>query len=85
MKVGETYSTLTPQPIVKLADTASFKVRAEVDERDIDKIALHQRVLIQSDTFAGRKFSESYRASARRWGAKRFVPATPQRKATAMF
>jgi HlyD family secretion protein len=55
MKVGETFSTFTPKPIVTLADTSTFRVRAEVDERDVGKISIGQRVLIYGDAFAGRK------------------------------
>src|SRR5205085_8531712 len=54
MKAGETFSTFTPQPIVTLADTSKFRVRAEVDERDVDKIFIGQRVSIQGDAFAER-------------------------------
>jgi ABC exporter DevB family membrane fusion protein len=80
MKVGETYSTFTPQPIVTLADTANFKVRAEVDERDIDKIALRQRVLIQGDAFKDRRVFGVVSRISSQMGRKKVRTGDPAEK-----
>jgi ABC exporter DevB family membrane fusion protein len=80
MKVGETYSTFTPQPIVTLADTSAFKIRAEVDERDIDKVALRQRVLIQGDAFAGRKVYGVVSRLSSQMGRKKVRTGDPAEK-----
>ncbi len=80
MKVGETYSTFTPQPIVTLADTTNFKVRAEVDERDIGKIALRQRVLIQGDAFKDRKIFGVVSRLSSQMGRKKVRTGDPAEK-----
>ncbi len=51
MKAGETVSTVFPRPIVTMANTSELRVRAEVDERDIGRVSLGQRVKVLSDAF----------------------------------
>ena len=53
VKPSEMVSTVFPQPILSIADTSVWRVRAEVDERDLTRIQPRQPVLIQSDSFAG--------------------------------
>jgi HlyD family secretion protein len=50
---GETFSTLVPQPIMRLADTSRLRVRAEVDERDVGRIFIGQRVLVRGEGWDG--------------------------------
>lgn len=55
-KVGE---MLVPSPeaaAVTLGDLSGLRVRAEVEERDISKIRVGQRVTVRSDAFPGRDF-----------------------------
>src|SRR6266481_4710228 len=35
---GESFSTVTPRPLFSLADTSTRHIKAEVDERDVDKL-----------------------------------------------
>src|SRR6059058_3662880 len=35
---GESFSTVTPRPLFSLADTSSRHIKAEIDERDVDKV-----------------------------------------------
>jgi ABC exporter DevB family membrane fusion protein len=49
MKPGETFSTLRADPILNIADTSRFKVRAEVDERDVRRVWVGQPVLISAE------------------------------------
>ncbi|MBI1983669.1 MAG: efflux RND transporter periplasmic adaptor subunit [Acidobacteria bacterium] len=44
------------QPIVSVADTTRLMVRVEVDETDIGKVEVGQRVEIRCDAFPGRTF-----------------------------
>src|SRR6195256_226476 len=46
---GESFSTVTPRPLFSLADTSSRHIKAEVDERDVDKVSIGQKVVIQAD------------------------------------
>src|ERR1041385_721780 len=48
MKPGETFSTFRADPILSMADTSRFKVRAEVDERDVRRVWVGQPVLISA-------------------------------------
>jgi HlyD family secretion protein len=49
LKPGESFSTLVPRPILSMADTSRLRVRAEVDERDVGRVAVGQRVLVRGD------------------------------------
>jgi multidrug resistance efflux pump len=53
LKPGESFSTLVPRPILSLADTSRLRVRAEVDERDVGRVFLGQRVIVRGDGWAG--------------------------------
>jgi multidrug resistance efflux pump len=49
LEPGESFSTLVPRPILSLADTSRLRVRAEVDERDVGRVVVGQRVLVRGD------------------------------------
>lgn len=49
LEPGESFSTLVPRPILSMADTSRLRVRAEVDERDVARVAVGQRVLVRGD------------------------------------
>jgi HlyD family secretion protein len=51
---GEVVSPSTP-PLVELGDTSALRVRAEVDERDIEKIKPRQSVLVRPAALRGRE------------------------------
>ena len=46
---GESAGTVLPQPLFLLADTSRFRVRAEIDERDIARIRVGQPVRVTAD------------------------------------
>jgi len=52
---GESFSTVTPRPLFSLADTSARHIKAEVDERDVDKLSVGQTVIIQADALEGKK------------------------------
>lgn len=54
-KPGELASPSAPQPLVLLGDVSALRVRAEVDERDIEKIKVGQPVLVRPAAFRGRE------------------------------
>jgi HlyD family secretion protein len=53
---GESISDLLQSPIYTLADASVLRVRVDVDERDIAKIRLGQRVWFTADAYGGKKF-----------------------------
>ena len=55
-KRGELASPSTPQPLVLLGNVSALRVRAEVDERDIE-IKLGQSVLARPAAFRGREIA----------------------------
>ena len=53
LKPGESFSTLVPRPILSLADTSRLRVRAEVDEREVGRVFVGQRVTVSTDAWQG--------------------------------
>ena len=51
MRIGEAFSTLAPRPIVTLADLSERRIRAEIDERDLARVELDQRVRVSAEGF----------------------------------
>jgi HlyD family secretion protein len=51
---GELASPQAGQPLVLIGDMSSLRVRAEVDERDIEKIKAGQPVVVRAAAFRGR-------------------------------
>ncbi|WP_315745417.1 MULTISPECIES: HlyD family secretion protein [unclassified Bradyrhizobium] len=51
---GELASPSATPPLVLLGDVSALRVRAEADERDIDKIKAGQTVVVRSAAFRGR-------------------------------
>ncbi len=56
VKVGEMLAPSPQAVALTIGDTAGLRVRAEVEERDISKIRVGQRVVVRSDAFPGRDF-----------------------------
>src|SRR5947209_6472422 len=52
---GESFSTVTPRPLFSLADTSARRIKAQIDERDVDKVSLGQKVVIEADALDGKK------------------------------
>jgi HlyD family secretion protein len=77
---GEPYSTLTPRPLFSLADTSSSHIRAEVDERDVDKLSVGQKVLIQADALEGKKVTGSVARISAMMGRKTISTGDPSDK-----
>jgi HlyD family secretion protein len=81
MRPGETFSTFTPQPILSLADVARFRVRAEVDERDIGRIQVGQGVMVLSDSFQSGKLTGTVGSVGSQMGRKKVRTGDPAEKA----
>lgn len=57
IRAGEVASPAVPQPLVVLGDLSRLRVRAELDQRDVDLIKPGQPVLVRSAAFASRDFA----------------------------
>jgi hypothetical protein len=56
-KIGELASPSATQPLLVLGDVSALRVRAEVDERDIEEIKIGQSVLVRPIAFHEREFA----------------------------
>lgn len=79
-RVGELFSTFAPRPLLTIADLSVRRVRAEVDERDISKIYIGQRVTIVTDAYAGRYFSGKVSSLVPMMGRKSVLTGSPVEK-----
>lgn len=57
VKVGETATPSSPQPLILIGDVSALRVRAEVDDRDVGKIKTGQAVVVRATAFPDRKIA----------------------------
>jgi HlyD family secretion protein len=55
-KVGELVAASPEQPLVVMGDMSILRVRAEVDEQDVGKIKMGQRVFVKNTAYPGMEF-----------------------------
>ncbi|HKV81918.1 MAG TPA: efflux RND transporter periplasmic adaptor subunit [Candidatus Sulfotelmatobacter sp.] len=77
---GESFSTVTPRTLFSLADTSARHIRAEIDERDVDKVSLGQKVLIEADALDGKKLKGSVARISDMMGRKSISTGDPADK-----
>jgi multidrug resistance efflux pump len=77
---GESFSTVTPRPLFSLADTSSRHIKAEVDERDVDKVSVGQKVVIQADALDGKRLNGSVVRISAMMGRKSISTGDPSDK-----
>jgi HlyD family secretion protein len=77
---GESFSTVTPRPLFSLADTSSRHIKAEIDERDVDKVSVGQRVVIQADALDGKRLNGSVVRVSTMMGRKSISTGDPSDK-----
>lgn len=63
-KVSEIAAPTLPQPLMLLGDLSRLRVRAELDEHDVGKIALGDKVVVHANAFRGREFTGKVAAIA---------------------
>ena len=78
-KVGELAGPSSPLPLVTFGDLSEMKVRAEVEERDLNKIRIGQRVVVRSDAFPDKDFTGHVTAIASALGSPSIVTRGPRR------
>ena len=77
---GESFSTVTPRPLFSVADTSTRHIKAEVDERDVDKLFAGQNVIIQADALDGKKLRGSVARISAVMGRKSISTGDPSDK-----
>jgi len=80
LEPGEAVSIAFPRPIVTLANTKTRKVRAEVDERDIELVHEGQKVFVTSDAFSGKKIQGIVQKKGIFMGRKHVLTGNPGEK-----
>jgi len=80
-KNGEPYSTFTPHPLFEIANLATRRIRAEVDQRDIGKVFVGQKVRVLVPDDEPHNYPGTVLETSRRMGKKRVLrddPAEPR-------
>jgi HlyD family secretion protein len=77
---GESFALVSPRPVVRMANIAGRRVRAEVDERDVGRVRVGQHVIVSSDAYSGRRFSGSVTRLATVMGRKSVLTGDPADK-----
>jgi HlyD family secretion protein len=57
VKVGEVAAPAASQPLILLGDLSRLRVRAELDEHDVGKVAIGGAVVIRAYAFRNREFA----------------------------
>lgn len=67
---GEAVSDQPPTPVVKLGDVARLRVRVDIDETDIAKVAVGQAAYVTADAWPGQRFEGRILRIGQRLGRK---------------
>ena len=78
-KVGELSSPQSELPLVMLGDTSALRVKAEVEERDVAKVKLGQKVFVRSEAYPGKDFEGTVTVIAPALGPPRMAVRTTRR------
>src|SRR6266699_3568581 len=77
---GESFSTVTPRTLFSLADTSSRHIKAEIDESDVDRVSIGQKVVIQADALDGKRLNGSVVRISAMMGRKSISTGDPSDK-----
>ena len=80
LRAGESFSTMAPHPLFTIADLSGRRVRAEVDERDISKVHVGQKVVLTSEAYPGKHFEGTVERLASMMGRKTVQTGNPADK-----
>ena len=78
-KVGEMAAPSADAALLLFGDISSLRVRAEVEERDVTRIRIGQRVVVRADAFPDQEFEGVVTQVAPALGAPRITSRGPRR------
>jgi HlyD family secretion protein len=78
-KAGEIVAPNPEVPLIVMGDMSSIRVKAEVDEGDISKITVGQKVFVRSLSFPGKEFDGTVASLAPTLAQPRIGPRGPKR------
>jgi HlyD family secretion protein len=70
LRGGEAVGVTPPTPILEVGDTSRLRVRAEIDQTDIGRVAVGDRAWVTADAYPGRRFGGVVTWLAARVGRK---------------
>lgn len=80
LREGELYSFQGTEPLLILGDTRTLKVRMDVDERDVGRVALGAEAYVTADAFGATRFAGKVSQLGRRFGRKNIRTDDPLEK-----
>lgn len=80
MKTGETIAIQPLMPIIQVADTRRLRVRAEIDETDVGRVAVGDQVWVSADAYPGQRFHGEVSRISPRMGRKTVGSDNPTEK-----
>ena len=78
-KVGELAVVSPEAPLVSFGDISGLRVRAEVEDRDLSRVQVGQRVVIRADAFPDRDFGGTVSTISSALGSPRIATRGPKR------
>ena len=80
VREGELYSFTGTEPLLVMGDTSKLRVRMDVDERDIARVAVGNPSWVTADAFGATKFVGQVTEIGRRFGRKNIRTDDPTEK-----
>ena len=80
LRSGEVISIQPPTPILEVGDTSRLRVRAEIDETDIARVATGRHVRVTADAYPSRRFGGTVTRISQRLGRKTVYTENPSEK-----
>ncbi|MBU1210292.1 MAG: efflux RND transporter periplasmic adaptor subunit [Alphaproteobacteria bacterium] len=78
-RVGETAAPGPEAPVAVFGDLSKMRVRAEVEERDVAKVRIGQKVVVKSDAFPNQQFEGVVKEISGALGSPRIASRGPRR------
>ncbi len=79
VNAGDMASPTSGQPLLAFGDISKLRVRAEVEERDVAKVRIGQKVIVRADGFPDREFEGTVTEIASALGVPRIATRGPRR------
>jgi HlyD family secretion protein len=79
-RMGETVTNLPPSPIATVGEIDHLRVRADVDETDVGRIAPGQTAWVTADAFKNKKFRGTVARIGMQLGRKNFRRENPEER-----
>lgn len=78
-KIGEVATPSPNAPLILFGDKSTMRVRAELEERDVEKVRVGQKVVVRTDAHPGRDFIGKVTSLGGALGARNIASRGPRR------